>query len=137
METDDVLLALKRLDPITWKKVYYKHRENFISWSCYIFDLAREDARDIYQDIMLDLFLQLQAGKIPNLTSTMESFLFGIGKRIIINGLRKKKSHSGYCRDELYAGEPYTGSEPLTLPGPSSFLFSKAAWAVIFFAGFF
>ncbi|MFZ7107715.1 MAG: RNA polymerase sigma factor [Bacteroidota bacterium] len=71
-------------------QVYRRYRPDFIAWAKNQFDLNEEDAKDIYQDVVLVLWNNIQSGRLTELTCEIKTYLFAIGKNQILN-FRKKR----------------------------------------------
>lgn len=68
---------------------YEKHRQAFLRFAN-PYQLDDADVIDAYQDAIIILFEQVQSGKLSQLTSSLQTYLFAIGKRKLIDQLRKK-----------------------------------------------
>lgn len=71
--------------------IYRLHRHDFMTWARYKYGLNGEDAKDIYQDVILVFWKNLQTGKLTELNCEIKTYLFSIGKNLILN-LKKKRS---------------------------------------------
>ena len=71
--------------------LYKVFREDFIQWLQRSQSCSREEARDIFQESVMALYKGIKAGKIVEIQMTVKSYLFGIGKKIYLTKLRKKK----------------------------------------------
>jgi len=73
------------------KKVYYKHRDVFFGFGKK-YRLTDAELADIYQDAFLALRKQALSGKLYDVKSSMKTYLFGIGKHLIFNELKRQKN---------------------------------------------
>ncbi|MEI9918400.1 MAG: sigma-70 family RNA polymerase sigma factor [Bacteroidota bacterium] len=63
--------------------LYMKHRDEFLAWAANHYKLERDVALDIYQASILALYENAASGKLTELTSTVKTYLFAIGKNKI------------------------------------------------------
>lgn len=89
--TDDktVINQLKKGNLGVLDKVYLLHRDTFLGFGR-TFNLSKEDITDVYQDTILIFYENVRSGKIETLNSSIRTYLFGIGKRLAYQLLRKK-----------------------------------------------
>jgi RNA polymerase sigma factor (sigma-70 family) len=64
-------------------ELYMKHRDEFLAWAANHYKLERDVALDIYQASILALYENAASGKLTELTSTVKTYLFAIGKNKI------------------------------------------------------
>lgn len=88
MSEHQLILLLKESDKEALKMVYIENRNPFINFARK-FHLSDDDILDVYQDAII--FIQEKAikGEIENLTCTIQTFLFGIGKYMLFDKARK------------------------------------------------
>ncbi|PHS67487.1 MAG: RNA polymerase subunit sigma-24 [Flavobacterium sp.] len=72
------------------KTLYNEHRGMFIGFGKK-YGLSGEDLADIYQEAFLALRKHAISGKLDTVNSSLRTYLFGIGKYLIFNELRKKE----------------------------------------------
>jgi RNA polymerase sigma factor (sigma-70 family) len=89
--TDDkiVINLLKQGDLSVLDEVYLLHRDAFLGFGR-TFNLSKDDITDVYQDTILIFYENVRSGKIETLDSTIRTYLFGIGKRLSYQLIRKK-----------------------------------------------
>ena len=71
--------------------IYEEHREEFLRWLVKEFSCSLDDAKDIYQLTILIFHDNIRLGKLEHLVSSVKTYLFGIGKNIVKENLRKQK----------------------------------------------
>lgn len=71
--------------------LYRVFREDFIQWLQRNQSCSREEARDIFQESVMALYKGIKTGKITEIQMTVKAYLFGIGKKVYLNKLRKKQ----------------------------------------------
>ncbi len=89
-----LLEKIKAGDEATLKSLYEHHRNRFIGWFFKNYSIDKENAIELYQRAFTILFLNFKEEKITTLDSSIETYLFGIGKNLIRANLRIRKSSS-------------------------------------------
>lgn len=73
------------------KALYRLYRNEFIAWSGKQYGANGEQAKDVFQDAVIAFYSNIQTGKLTTLTCTLKSYLFEIGKRKLINLLKRER----------------------------------------------
>ena len=71
--------------------VYEAYRSEFIQWIAKEFNCSTDDSKDIYQLTILIFFDNVKTGKLEHLVSSIKTYLFGIGKNVAKENMRKAK----------------------------------------------
>lgn len=79
---------LKNSDEKTLKMVYLENRSGFINFARKL-PISEDDIFDAYQDAIIILREKAFAGDLDYLTCSLKTYLFGIGKHILYEKLRK------------------------------------------------
>lgn len=87
--SDDLAELIKKNDDQAIQKVYEENRNGFILFASR-YNLEREDIIDIYQDAVIVFIENIQRGKIEDFTSSVSTYLFGIGKLMIFQKAKQK-----------------------------------------------
>ena len=90
-EDKKLLTLLRKGDEKAILKVYEFYREEFLSWGSKQYSLDQDESADIFQDTVIVLYFNIQQDKIYDLTSSLKTYLFAIGKNLILKKLRKDK----------------------------------------------
>lgn len=69
-------------------KIYLDYKDDFFLYAK-TFSIPNEDIYDLYQEIIISLYENVQLGKLTNLSSTLKTYLFAIGKNKIYKLLNK------------------------------------------------
>ena len=72
------------------KKLYFEHRDVFIGFGGK-YGLSETELTDIYQDAFIALRKKALTGKLETVNSSLRTYLFGIGKHLIYDELKRKK----------------------------------------------
>lgn len=87
---DFTLDDLKTGNDAVFKKVYESNRDKFIHFAKR-YQLPHDDVIDAYQDAYIAFYNNIISGKVKELTSSISTYLFSIGKFIIYDKLKKNK----------------------------------------------
>jgi RNA polymerase sigma factor (sigma-70 family) len=71
--------------------LYMKHRDEFLAWAANHYKLDRDEAIEIYQASILALYENAASGKLTELTSSIKTYLFAIGKNKIRQGFQSNR----------------------------------------------
>ncbi|GGG96808.1 hypothetical protein GCM10007415_35100 [Parapedobacter pyrenivorans] len=89
MEKDSVLLdGLRNGSDRAIIRIYDAYKTDFIRFAVR-YPLASEELLDIYQDAVIVLWERAQQGRLDALKSSIKTYLFGVGKYMILNRLKK------------------------------------------------
>lgn len=108
----NVIDLLKKDDEKTIRKLYDENKKGFLIFANR-YHLDVEDVLDIYQDAVIALIENAKKGKIDDLQSSVSTYLFGIGKFMIFQKLKKEKKT--FSKDDFsnleYVDESYNEDE--------------------------
>lgn len=90
MNDSKQILLLKKGDQSILKKLYIEYRADFIAFGRKI-SVLEDDVLDSYQDAIIALQEQAFKGKLDNITCSLKTYLFGIGKYILYEKNRKQQ----------------------------------------------
>jgi RNA polymerase sigma-70 factor (ECF subfamily) len=71
--------------------IYEEHRTEFLQWITKEFSCSMDDGKDIYQLVILIFYDNIKKGKLEFLVSSVKTYLFGIGKNLAKDNMRKEK----------------------------------------------
>ena len=89
-EENQVLEAIKRGDPKVLERLYDEIRQPFLVWAVQFYQCEDEDAIEIYQKAYTILYMNVRNEKLTNLTSSIKTYLFSIGKNLFREKFRNK-----------------------------------------------
>ena len=87
---NQVLEAIKRGDPKVLERLYDEIRQPFLVWAVQFYQCEDEDAIEIYQKAYTILYMNVRNEKLTNLTSSIKTYLFSIGKNLFREKFRNK-----------------------------------------------
>lgn len=85
-----VIEAIKRGDNKVLEKLYNDNRQPFMVWVYQLYQCTEEDAVEIYQKAYTILYMNVRDGKLTELTSSVKTYLFSIGKNLVREKFRSK-----------------------------------------------
>lgn len=99
--------------------LYYANRDPFLNFGKK-YGLDYDDLTDIYQEAFIALRKQALSGKLDTVKSSLKTYLFGIGKFMIYDLLKKRKKTTSYepslhVSDEIEAITFVDNTEELTI----------------------
>jgi len=74
------------------KDLYIEHRGSFFNFGKK-YNLTESDLSDIYQDAFIALRKQAISGKLNKINCSLKTYLFGIGKYLIYDELKRKNKN--------------------------------------------
>ena len=87
-----ILIELKKGSEKAFKKVYEENRLKFLNFARK-YKLSDDENIDIYQDAYIVFYENFTSDKISDLKSSVSTYLFSIGKYMILNKLRTNKKN--------------------------------------------
>lgn len=101
---DFTLEELRKGSDKVLKRVYEENRGKFINWARR-YHLSEEENIDIYQDAYVIFYDNVMSGKVESFTSSISTYLFGIGKYLIFDQMKKNKRKVSSEFDLAIVGE--------------------------------
>ncbi len=90
-----ILDKLRNGDESPMFDLYQLYRDEFIIWAISSFKVKEDQAKDAFQEAILDFHQNVIKGHLTELTSTIKTYLFQIGKHKVLN-IQKKESRMTY-----------------------------------------
>ena len=87
---NELLRKLRGGDEALFKKIYEDNRMKFLHFARK-YGLDEDESVDVYQDSYIAFYQNILNRKLETLTSTLSTYLFGIGKFLIMKRLEKNK----------------------------------------------
>ncbi len=107
----ELLHRLQQGDERVLSELYTAYRAPFLKWAEKQFGLDYERAVDVYQDATVALYQNARTGKLQGLQASLKTYLFAIGKHLILSELRQQKR-----QQEALAGWGVQEQEAQVLP---------------------
>jgi len=74
--------------------IYVQHRQEFVGWVLKKYQIGEEQAKDIYQLSILTFYENILNRKLTELTSTVKTYIFAIGRNVALEQTKSKKVFS-------------------------------------------
>lgn len=89
--SNDIITRIKSGDEKPYFNLYKTHRESFITWATFSYNISTEDTKDLYQETFVILWNNIREGKLTHLTADIKTYIFSIGKHLILNFIKKNE----------------------------------------------
>lgn len=93
--------AVSNGDHEVFGNLYSAFRNDFIRFGCHITACSDEECADAFQDAVVALYENIRDNKLPELNSSVKTYLFSIGKFKLLNIQKRKILHGNFCSGEL------------------------------------
>ena len=104
---DDIIQQIKKGNEQPLFDLYKLYRNEFVVWSAQQFGATKEQAQDAFQDAILDFNDNIVSGKLVELTASVKTYVFQIGKFKIINILKKEKRLTYHDNLQMIKGKEF------------------------------
>lgn len=74
------------------KELYKQYQPRFVSWFMKRYQLTQPEGVEVYHQSFLIFYYQIKNQKLTALKSTLETYLFGIGKKLMLKEQGKERS---------------------------------------------
>ncbi|MGK7397262.1 MAG: RNA polymerase sigma factor [Candidatus Cyclobacteriaceae bacterium M3_2C_046] len=85
------LKSIKAGDDQPLINIYKLYRQEFVTWALQRYKMDKDDAIDIFQDAIICFQRNIFQGKLEQLNSSLKTYLYGIGKNLIRDKMKKNK----------------------------------------------
>lgn len=94
MDKKATILSIQNQDERVVQLVYKSFKPKFENWLKGRYKIHdREDCSEIYQRSFTVLFFNVKRGKLNDLEASLETYLFGIGKLVVLEWWRERKGN--------------------------------------------
>jgi RNA polymerase sigma factor (sigma-70 family) len=90
LETSAIIEAIKAGSEKILFQLYETYRDEFVSWAIRNHQVTVEEAKDVFQESVVGLYKNIKRGKVDRLEVSIKTYLFSIGKNIILNAIKRK-----------------------------------------------
>jgi len=81
--------------------IYTLYRNNFIQWAVTHYSVDEDEAKDVFQEVILAFYENVKEGTLLILESDLKTYLFAIGKHKLFNLIKKSSRSSNFSEVEL------------------------------------
>lgn len=103
-QIDITLEELRKGSDKDLRRVYEENRDKFLNFARR-YHLSDEENIDIYQDAYVIFYDNIMSGKVESFTSSISTYLFGIGKYLIFDQMKKNRRKVSSKYDLAIVGE--------------------------------
>lgn len=89
MSDSELLHLVRSGDPSGLSFVYEKYRKEYVNWIRRFSNCSSDEACEYYQGAIVILYENVMSGKLEELQSSLKTYLFGIGKNLVMHEYRK------------------------------------------------
>lgn len=97
----EVVEKIRRGDQSVIAEIYRQLRPEFLSWAAMRFKVDQEQIIDVFQESVIVFYRNVAKGKLTELNISVKTYLFAIGKNLLLKALRDEKQQVNI--DELPA----------------------------------
>lgn len=90
LETSAIIEAIKAGSEKILFNIYETYRNDFVSWAIHNHQVSVEEAKDVFQESVIALYKNVNADKLESLEVSIKTYVFSIGKNIILNAIKRK-----------------------------------------------
>lgn len=73
------------------EQLYLAHKSKYLSWAKSNYNVDHNSLLDVYQDAIIILYNHIKNNKLDELQSSIEAYLFGITKNLLLKKIKKNK----------------------------------------------
>lgn len=115
MDKQQLLATIKTGDATTLTNLYKTYRDDFVQWTCRSFYCTEADAQDVFQETMIAFYENVANGKLTELSSSVKTYLFAIGRNLLFKQKRKKKEQTADVEDYHFLSDNITIEDTIKL----------------------
>jgi RNA polymerase sigma factor (sigma-70 family) len=86
----EMVLRIQNGDSKGVSIIYERYRRDFVRWALKFARCSEDDAFEFYQASVTIVYDNIMTGKLDELSSSLKTYLFGVGKNLIWQYLRQK-----------------------------------------------
>lgn len=101
LDFSQLLQQLKSGDQSPLLHIYKTYRDEFLTYANKNFALPTESGKDIFQSVIIDFYQNVMDDKLIELTSSLKTYLFALGRYKIINEKKRDNLSVTYKRLQL------------------------------------
>ncbi len=98
-QAENLISRLKENPDSVLVELYKNYRKEFLSWSFKRFSISEADALDCFQDAIIVFYRNVMDEKITDLSSSTKTYLFSIGKNMVLRKYRKENREAHFEKD--------------------------------------
>ncbi|MEL6593441.1 MAG: sigma-70 family RNA polymerase sigma factor [Bacteroidota bacterium] len=92
---------IKSGDKKALHSVYLEHKRSFLEWAGASFRCQEDEAEDIWQEVIIVFYENIIEGKVTQLKSQVRTYLFGIGRFMLLRKYEQQKRWTDLPEQEV------------------------------------
>lgn len=100
MNQEDVIQKIRSGGQTELGMIYEEYREEFLRWVSKEYNCSSDDSKDLYQLTIMIFYDNIRQGKLEHLVSSVKTYLFGIGKNVAKENMRKEKRFVPFSKEK-------------------------------------
>lgn len=104
MSDDELFDELRNGKHHLLDELYRRHRPAFLSYAQRQLSCTEEDAVDCFQDAVIAFYKNLVSGRLTELTCSIRTYLFSIGKRLVYRRNQQRRREAPTDHEDASAG---------------------------------
>lgn len=105
MKDNETIARIREGDQGIKSQTYQRYRQEFVLWMRKTYSCSDEQARDYYQETFCRFLIMIQSGRLTHITSTIKTYLFGIGRNVFNEQNRKNSRFDREIDEEKVADD--------------------------------
>ncbi|MBU0488517.1 MAG: sigma-70 family RNA polymerase sigma factor [Bacteroidetes bacterium] len=93
MQQPSIIQQVLAGDQRVIEKLYRQYRDEFIRWGRKHYFVEVEVLPEVYQDAVLSFYNNILSGRLKELSCSVKTYLFEIGRRLMLKEIQRKKAH--------------------------------------------
>jgi RNA polymerase sigma factor (sigma-70 family) len=94
MTQDEIIKKIREGGQGELGLIYETYRKEFLHWIVKEYNCSTDDSKDIYQMTILIFYDNIRRGKLEHLVSSVKTYLFGVGKNLVMESRRKSNRNT-------------------------------------------
>src|SRR4249920_1723065 len=100
--SDEILVQqIKSGDQKALSHLYETFRSEFLRWVMKDFKCPEDDTKDLFQVAVLVVYENIQKGKLDQMTSSLKTYLFSVGKNLAHEWNRKNQRQQPFDQEHF------------------------------------
>jgi len=91
LSSEEIIRSILKGDDSVAILLYRAYRNDFIKWAIQNYSCNEDDAKDIFQDIIISFYHKVKERKITSIDYSLKTYLFSCGKNHLLNLSKKNQ----------------------------------------------
>lgn len=108
LDSYKVINRIREGDEAPLFEIYKMYRDEFINYGKSKFNSNSEQSKDAFQEAVIDFHQNVISGRLTELSSSLKTYIFQIGKHKLLNMLKKEGRMTYHDTIQLIKGEEFS-----------------------------